>query len=56
MQEKVFEPFFTTKHQGTGLGLAIVKKNVKELGGDVELVSPVAGAGGTSVIVTLPVT
>jgi signal transduction histidine kinase len=53
-QEKVFEPFYTTKSSGTGLGLPIVKKNVEELGGQIRVVSPVAGGKGSSFVVTFP--
>jgi signal transduction histidine kinase len=54
MRAKVFEPFFTTKQKGSGLGLAIVAKNVRHLGGDVRLESPVNGETGTAITVTLP--
>ena len=55
MRERVFEPFVTTKQKGTGLGLAIVRKNVRLLGGEIQLESPIAGGHGTRVTVTLPV-
>ncbi|MBI4877171.1 MAG: hypothetical protein HY822_21260, partial [Acidobacteria bacterium] len=51
---KIFEPFFTTRQQGAGLGLAIVKKNVRQLGGELQLQTPVADGRGTSVAVTFP--
>jgi signal transduction histidine kinase len=54
IREKIFEPFFTTKQQGTGLGLAIVRKNIRQLDGEFELQTPVAGGRGTSVSVLLP--
>ena len=54
LREKVFEPFFTTKQKGTGLGLAIVKKNVRQLGGEIQVESPIAGGRGTRVTVVLP--
>jgi signal transduction histidine kinase len=54
IREKIFEPFFTTKQQGTGLGLAIVRKNIRQLDGELELQTPVAGERGTSVSVLLP--
>jgi signal transduction histidine kinase len=54
MRAKVFEPFFTTKQKGSGLGLAIVARNVRHLGGDVRLESPVNGEPGTAITVTLP--
>ncbi len=45
---KIFEPFFTTKDigKGTGLGLAIVFGFMKQIGGDVQVVS-VVGEGTT---------
>jgi len=54
IREKVFDPFFTTKQKGSGLGLAIVAKNVRHLGGDVSLDSPINGEAGTAITVTLP--
>ncbi|HEV2667164.1 MAG TPA: ATP-binding protein, partial [Blastocatellia bacterium] len=54
MQDKIFEPFFTTKTRGTGLGLAIVARRVRELGGSIALVSPVAGGRGTRFEIALP--
>jgi signal transduction histidine kinase len=55
LRERIFEPFFTTKQKGTGLGLAIVRKNVRNLGGEILIDSPVAGGGGTAVRIVLPV-
>jgi len=55
LREKIFEPFFTTKQRGTGLGLAIVRKNVRQLGGEIAIDSPIAEGRGTRVTVTLPV-
>ncbi|MCC6363970.1 MAG: hypothetical protein IT165_10620 [Bryobacterales bacterium] len=51
LRERIFEPFFTTKVKGTGLGLAIVRRNVKLLGGEVELHCP--EGGGTQITVRL---
>ncbi len=53
-QQRVFEPFFSTKSRGTGLGLAIVQRRIVELGGSVELTSPVADGHGTRFRLTLP--
>jgi signal transduction histidine kinase len=46
---KVREPFFTTKQRGTGLGLAIVERRLVDLGGHLEIESPLGEAGGTRV-------
>lgn len=46
-QQRVFEPFYSTKSRGTGLGLAIVQRRVVEMGGAVELTSPVLEGHGT---------
>lgn len=54
-QEKVFAPFFTTKQRGTGLGLAIVARRIREIDGDIRLVSPVAAERGTRFELILPV-
>ncbi len=54
LQEKVFEPFFTTKQRGTGLGLAIVARRVRELGGEIAIVSPNGDSRGTTFVVNLP--
>lgn len=53
IQAKVFEPFFTTKQRGTGLGLAIVTRRVRELGGTINLISPIADGRGTKFEVIL---
>jgi signal transduction histidine kinase len=54
LRTKIFEPFFTTKQRGTGLGLAIVQRRVAEIGGSLELESPVTSSGGTRFNVTFP--
>ncbi|MFY9570643.1 MAG: ATP-binding protein, partial [Blastocatellia bacterium] len=53
-QQRVFEPFYSTKSRGTGLGLAIVQRRVTELGGSVELTSPVEDHHGTCFRVIAP--
>jgi len=47
LREKVVQPFFTTKPRGTGLGLAIVARRLEEIGGKLEIYSPVANERGT---------
>ena len=54
-QQRVFEPFYSTKSRGTGLGLAIVQRRIVELGGSVELTSPVVDGHGTQFRLTIPV-
>jgi len=39
LREKIFDPFFSTRHEGTGLGLSIVYRIIKEMGGDIKIVS-----------------
>jgi len=53
-QQRVFEPFYSTKSRGTGLGLAIVQRRVVEIGGSVELRSPVANGRGTQFRLIVP--
>lgn len=53
-QGRVFEPFYSTKSRGTGLGLAIVQRRAAELGGRVELTSPVADGRGTRFRLIVP--
>jgi signal transduction histidine kinase len=53
-QRRVFEPFYSTKSRGTGLGLAIVQRRAVELGGRVELTSPVVGGHGTQFRLIVP--
>jgi signal transduction histidine kinase len=54
LKEKILQPFFTTKARGTGLGLAIVARRVEEVGGKLEVESPVRGGRGSRFVVTLP--
>jgi signal transduction histidine kinase len=54
-QQRVFEPFYSTKSRGTGLGLAIVQRRVVEIGGSVELASPVNEGHGTRFRLIVPV-
>ena len=53
-QQRIFEPFYTTKSRGTGLGLAIVQRRILEMGGAIELTSPVQNDKGTRFQVRLP--
>jgi signal transduction histidine kinase len=54
LKEKILQPFFTTKARGTGLGLAIVARRVEELGGKLEVESPIRDDRGSRFSVTLP--
>jgi signal transduction histidine kinase len=54
LKEKIQQPFFTTKARGTGLGLAIVARRVEEVGGKLELESPIYEGRGSRFSVTLP--
>jgi PAS domain S-box-containing protein len=53
--DKVLLPFFTTKApgQGTGLGLSISYGIIKELGGDIEILSKIQS--GTTISIKIPV-
>jgi signal transduction histidine kinase len=54
VQARVFEPFFTTKgSRGNGLGLPVVRDLVRDLGGDLKIVSAPT-IEGTCVNVRLP--
>jgi signal transduction histidine kinase len=53
-QRRIFEPFYTTKARGTGLGLAIVQRRIAEIGGVVELTSPVEDGHGTRFRLVIP--
>lgn len=54
VRSKMFDPFFTTKDQGkgTGLGLSMVYGLVKDMKGEIEVISKVGD--GTSICVYLP--
>jgi signal transduction histidine kinase len=54
-QQRVFEPFYSTKSRGTGLGLAIVQRRIVEMGGSVELASPIIDGQGTRFRLIVPV-
>ncbi len=53
IQARLFEPAFSTKTEGTGLGLAIVRQTVKDLNGEISLVSEIGK--GTTVTMILPI-
>jgi signal transduction histidine kinase len=53
LQKKIFEPFFTTRQRGTGLGLAIVARRVRDLEGEILVVSPIQNERGTRFTVRL---
>ncbi len=54
MREKILQPFFTTKPRGTGLGLAIVARRLEEIGGRLEIDSPIAAERGSRFRLTFP--
>ncbi len=57
IKDRIFDPFFTTKEagEGTGLGLSLVFSIVEDLGGDIDIISPVnEDIGGTRVILRFP--
>jgi len=54
LKEKILQPFFTTKARGTGLGLTIVARRVEEIGGKLEVESPIREDRGSRFSVTLP--
>jgi signal transduction histidine kinase len=55
IMDRVFDPFFTTKEagEGTGLGLSLVFSMVEDLGGDIDIISPVDKTRGTGTQVLL---
>ena len=58
IRDRVFDPFFTTKEpgEGTGLGLSLVFSIIEDLGGDIDIISPVNkdNGSGTSVVIKFP--
>jgi len=54
LREKILQPFFTTKPRGTGLGLAIVTRRLEELGGQLEIDSPIRDNHGSRFRVSIP--
>jgi len=53
-REKILKPFFTTKARGTGLGLAIVARRLEEIGGELQIDSPIREERGSRFRVILP--
>jgi signal transduction histidine kinase len=54
LKEKILQPFFTTKARGTGLGLAIVSRRLEEIGGILNVDSPIREVHGSRFRVLLP--
>lgn len=54
LREKILRPFFTTKPRGTGLGLSIVTRRLEEIGGALQIDSPIREGHGTRFRVILP--
>jgi two-component system, sensor histidine kinase FlrB len=54
LQQKILQPFFTTKARGTGLGLAIVTRRLEEIGGSLQIDSPILEDRGSRFRVILP--
>jgi signal transduction histidine kinase len=55
VRDAIFEPFFTTKPRGTGLGLSIVSQRVAEMGGSIDVTSPMADGRGARFVIEIPV-
>jgi signal transduction histidine kinase len=55
LQNRIFEPFFTTKEpgEGTGLGLALAYSIMEDMGGSIDLTSPLDDASRTGTRITL---
>lgn len=54
LKDKILTPFFTTKARGTGLGLAIVTRRLEEIGGELQIDSPIREQRGSRFRVILP--
>jgi len=54
LKEKILQPFFTTKARGTGLGLAIVARRLEEIGGTLNVDSPIREQRGSRFRALLP--
>ena len=54
LKDKILAPFFTTKARGTGLGLAIVARRLEEIGGELQVDSPIREQRGSRFRVILP--
>jgi PAS domain S-box-containing protein len=55
LQNRIFEPFFTTKEpgEGTGLGLALAYSIMEDMGGSIDLTSPLDDVSRTGTRITL---